>query len=211
MQITEDMLKGGGGEAERLNETDKLRFAGHFQERFRHYGLVDWPHDEFFQLAEWCAEYYGHIENGTVPPLGLALFGNVGTGKSTAVRIVSKMFRLDYYDVGELAMRFGTFGNDWLYQLLNETANNAIVLDDPGAEPDVNYYGAKFPMSAILSKRYNCWQMHGTLTVLTGNLKHEQRVKIFGERLADRIQEMFEIVKCSWGSFRTAKIKENDK
>lgn len=202
MHITEDMLRGGGSSTEQLNETDKWRLLVHFQERLRYYGLVDWPVDELKLLAEWCAQYYGHIEKGTVSPRGLALFGNVGTGKSTAVRIISKIFRLDYYDVGELAMRFGTFGNDWLYQWLNETANSVIVLDDPGAEPDVNYYGAKFPMSAILSKRYNCWQMHGTLTVLTGNLKHSQRVEAFGERPADRIQEMFEIIKCVWGSFR---------
>ncbi len=76
-----------------------VRFQKFYAERLRKYGLNDWPDEQVSQLADWCARLYGHRKAGWACPPGLAMWGSLGTGKSTAAKIVSALFSLSYYEM----------------------------------------------------------------------------------------------------------------
>lgn len=176
----------------------------------RRYGYSDCPaslavarHAAHVRLAEKSDAHDPGCDFGWGPPKrGLALFGTVGTGKTTAMRILAAAFRWPITSLADMSLRYAAEGNDWLDARLDEWRGQCVVLDDLGSEGDDRHFGSALPVVAILSQRYEAWSLSGVRTYLTSNLSREERVALYGARIEDRAVEMCEAVKCCWGSFR---------
>lgn len=138
------------------------------------------------------------------PPQGLILMGSVGTGKTTALRILAAAFDWHITSWGEIARRFGAGGIQWLDQWLDTWDQQHVVLDDLGSEGATSHYGSPVPVSEIIDHRYNRWDLFGWRTYFSTNLVRDELLARYGERTVDRIAQMCQTVTCCWQSFRRA-------
>lgn len=125
----------------------------------------------------------------------MLLCGGVGCGKSTimnAIYMVVKRYvkRTGGYPEDVKAIRAqnitDVFKDDitkWHYFYAKW-----LFIDDLGCDsPIVNNYGTKFtPMGDLICERYE----NQLPTVITTNLSSDDIVQIYGERIADRLNEM---------------------
>ena len=75
-----------------------------------------------------------------------------------------------------------------------------LFIDDLGIEPlIVKSYGNEFaPIEQIIYYRYE----RQLMTVITSNLLEEQILKTYGQRISDRLEEMFDKIYFGHDSFR---------
>lgn len=165
------------------------------------YDIDDANRDTVNDLWAWCMMAPDSRYN---PDKGLWIYGNIGTGKSTLLRIIKRFcqecrphagngfpysFRIT--QAKELTRLFNAGG----YAALNEfeeTPHQAF--DDVGLEnPSTSNYGMLENVVAhVLLKRYdNRW---GDFTHVTTNLSLDQIKSIYGARVFDRCREMFNFV-----------------
>lgn len=154
------------------------------------------------QLCTWAA-HLGLSTGGKYikPSHGLALFGGVGTGKTTAMRCLSAMMGFPCISVASLDVIYARSGDVGIIDTMDAYRSATIAIDDIGTER-ARHFGAEFPMGDILARRYDLWQRSGVLTVLTGNLTAEERLARYGTRIVDRLAQMCVVVPCVWPSFR---------
>lgn len=70
----------------------------------------------------------------------------------------------------------------------------AIGLDEVGREPKVKYYGTEMDViQYILQMRYD--NRRNCMTFVTTNLCPDEICLVYGEYIADRVNEMFNVVK----------------
>jgi DNA replication protein DnaC len=85
--------------------------------------------------------------------------------------------------------------------------DDLLILDDLGAEKPRTEASRAF-MESILEDRYE-WirKGFGGSTIITTNLTSEKLAEFYGDRVLDRLQEMFTIMKFRPYSFRSLKRK----
>lgn len=135
---------------------------------------------------------------------GVFLFGGVGTGKSTLMhffrfnaaqsyRVVSaRKIENEYSEQGEeilmhysedkaIASNTDPYGHQKL----------ALCIDDMGTELEGKHYGkSRNVIGEILQNRYDA----GLITHITSNASAEDIRNIYGQRVADRLREMVNII-----------------
>lgn len=155
--------------------------------------------------------------NGSLDPdKGIWFYGNIGTGKSTLLRVMKEYCRLCHKRVehpvsGELrsytyritsikdiCIQVGAGGPGKLETFIN---NYYQAFDDVGQEGDVTYYGSKLNIfEEIILGRYN--RRSNDFTHVTTNLDIPEMHLRYGSAAYDRIKEMFNFVKIEGCSFR---------
>lgn len=140
---------------------------------------------------------------------GILLTGSVGTGKTfllntmqaltVAARIEARHFRMARcVDVAELirSQNADTKTATKAAAQLERMAHGAWCFDDLGHEPlSVKVWGdERHVMEPILSRRYNAFVAGDCITHATTNLSKEKLREFYGDRLADRFTEMFNII-----------------
>lgn len=156
------------------------------------------------QIADWTARMLLTTRANTIRPTrGLALWGYVGTGKSTAMRCISDFLGFGVWSMTKLSETFARSGDAGIWSLISDYTQSEIAIDDLGAETANKRFGATIPIADLVCARYESWQRFGTLTHFTGNLTEKERETLYGTRVSDRINEMTVAVKCTWDSFRT--------
>ena len=152
------------------------------------------------QVARWCV---------STSRFGLMLCGIPGNGKTTVMNAVCQLFRLF-----ELKNRYG---EDAYMRVISavEVANLAktkykqykdiclapmLAIDDFGEEPaEVLEYGNILsPITDLLALRYN----EQLLTILTTNTAGAKVRERYGDRIADRFNEMMHVVIFTNPSYR---------
>ena len=143
---------------------------------------------------------------------GLLLYGNCGTGKS---KLMQALFHLlaYYYNRAEIAKRIykasviakgeheGSV--EKIYRCLSDEKFDTwryLGIDDLGTEPViVKKWGTETsPIIDILCERYDAMKV----TVLSTNLNMENIREAYGERIFDRICEMYDRISFNFQSFR---------
>ena len=150
---------------------------------------------------------------GTSGKFGMILCGGVGNGKSTMMKAIQSLLNF---------MRIPTNYNHNVYGLrikeaksINEMALHnyntfldvskcsLLGIDDLGTEPLIvmDYGNEKTPIVDLLSMRYE----NRLFTIVTTNLTPRQIRERYGERIADRFNEMMEVVIFKNPSYRRAR------
>ena len=144
---------------------------------------------------------------------GIVLAGGCGNGKTTIIKALQnlintlripnpyndKEYSMRIIDTKSMAATCKSNYEDWkrlMYQDL-------LAIDDLGTEPrDVMDYGNIInPTADILTRRYE----NQLFTIISTNLTPPQISQVYGERIADRMREMMEIIPFHNSSYRTLK------
>lgn len=171
--------------------------------RRRTFSMTDALSDQIGRMATWLM--------GESPKFAAVLCGGCGSGKTTLVKAVQnllgylnipvpdghgKVWGLRLCDAKETAYLAWTDYPAFL-TLMQVTM---LAVDDVGIEPlEVMEYGnVVSPMVELLTKRYD-----GQLfTLLTTNLTPEGIRKRYGDRIADRLNEMAVVIPFKNPSYR---------
>lgn len=141
---------------------------------------------------------------------GLLLAGTCGNGKTTTMRAVQSVVMLlnnTYYNrrgegIGNrlLEAKEITGLSDKDGQLTAYKTVPLLFLDDLGREPtEVMRYGnVTSPITELLEYRYN----QRLTTIVTTNLEPSEIREKYGDRIADRFNEMFVVVRYTGNSYR---------
>ena len=141
---------------------------------------------------------------------GLLLAGTCGNGKTTTMRAVQSVVMLlnnTYYnrrgegignrllEAKDIAQLSGKPEQLTAYQTIP-----LLFLDDLGREPtEVMRYGnVTSPITELLEYRYN----QRLTTLVTTNLEPSEVRQKYGDRIADRFNEMFAVVSYTGASYR---------
>ena len=157
------------------------------------------------QLASWIVGDY----------TSCLICGGVGLGKTAILKALIRIFdnyrdpinipplrcrALVYADASELCHRY-VANDDVRYEMHNF---KLLVIDDVGCEEDYyQWFGNKIvPVKEIILARYAL----RLPTILATNLMPQQFAERYGNRVADRVNELYEIIVCSdHESFRRIK------
>ena len=147
---------------------------------------------------------------GDSQKFGLLLAGTCGNGKTTTMRAVQSVVMLlnsTYYN--RCGQRIGnrlleakeiTQLSDKDGQLTAYKTVPVLFLDDLGREPTevLKYGNVTSPITELLEYRYN----QRLTTIVTTNLEPSEIREKYGDRIADRFNEMFALVKYTGASYR---------
>lgn len=141
---------------------------------------------------------------------GLLLAGTCGNGKTTTLRAVQSVIKLlnnTYYNrsgqrIGNrlLEAKEITQLSDKDGQLTVYKTVPVLFLDDLGREPTevLKYGNVSSPITELLEYRYN----QRLTTIVTTNLEPSEIREKYGDRIADRFNEMFALVSYTGVSYR---------
>lgn len=141
---------------------------------------------------------------------GLLLAGTCGNGKTTTLRAVQSVVKLlnnTYYNrsgqrIGNrlLEAKEITGLSDKDGQLTVYKTVPVLFLDDLGREPTevLKYGNVTSPITELLEYRYN----QRLTTLVTTNLEPSEVRQKYGDRIADRFNEMFALVSYTGVSYR---------
>ena len=128
---------------------------------------------------------------------GLILMGSMGNGKSTMLRVINHLFKGtstfgDAQDIFEHFKRSQGSMRYWDEPLL--------LIDDMGIEPvRCLVYGEEYyPISRLLLHRYD----KQLTTIVATNLGIDEIQARYGDRIVDRMKEMFNVIKYENESYR---------
>ena len=148
---------------------------------------------------------------------GICLMGNIGVGKTTLMRMFAKNKRqcFDVVSCRTVAADFAENGHD-AFKIYSENKKNysndyrnflqpinGYCFDDLGTEEVKKNYGNQVNvMEEIVLNRYDNSHTGWHLTHITTNLTADQIGEIYGNRVRDRMREMFNIIELTGESLR---------
>ena len=163
--------------------------------------------DDYMTYIQQAAQFF------TAPgsKFGLALMGTPGNGKTTMARAIKAVIdsiadiaatngrggsKAEMLTAKQLVRCYRSHPDKW-EQLCNR---HFLIIDDFGEEPvDVMHYGnVTSPVIDLLSWRYDMQR----LTIITTNLPNNDIRKLYGDRIADRFNEMMQVIIFTNKSFR---------
>ena len=156
---------------------------------------------------------YVNDEPGELDPSkGILIWGNVGTGKSTIIRILGEILRLkgQGYMTVNCSHLVTQFAAEGLEVLNSSTYNQSDIgsrpvnraFDELGREPiPAKHYGNELNViQYVFQCRYELRER--VRTFATTNIRPEGLEKLYGTYIYDRIGEMFNIIEMSGPSRR---------
>ena len=146
--------------------------------------------DNINKVAEWLLE---------CPQRGLLLCGSLGNGKSTMLRAIHRLISGNSYLI-TAKMAYDRFKDS---ERLTFTHNCVLLLDDLGAEPErcLVYGEEHHPLTDLLLQRYD----QNATTIIATNLTVDALRQRYGDRLFDRLSEMYVAILYNAPSYRTQK------
>lgn len=162
---------------------------------------------DYMTYIEQVAQFF--TEPGT--KFGLTLMGLPGNGKSTMARAIAAVIdsiadlaiinersgsKAVMVTAKQLVRYYRTHPDQWE----NLCFKPFLIIDDFGEEPVevVDYGNVINPVIDLLSRRYDMQK----LTILTTNATNLQIRKTYGDRIADRFNEMMKVVVFTNPSYR---------
>lgn len=128
---------------------------------------------------------------------GLLLCGTLGNGKTTMLRAVKYLFGTRAVYVESQAV-YEYFKQN--RSIPSISPRDILLIDDMGVEPAAsNDFGdVRYPLTELLLSRYKS----NSTTVIATNLTFDEIGEVYGERIQDRMREMFSLIKYVEPSYR---------
>lgn len=146
---------------------------------------------------------------------GLLLYGNVGVGKTTMMKIFSRNHVQCYSTVScnRIVEKYNEEGDIGEYYAGRKVAANETpylheyhghCFDDLGTESiPGNFFGKqKNVMADVLQARYSNPNIPFNMTHITTNLSKDELKNIYGSRVYDRMREMFNLIEFTGSESR---------
>ena len=131
---------------------------------------------------------------------GLLYFGNPGTGKTFAAKVIAAFRDLHFYTCEDLEAKYEK-SPDAFWEIIKERKD--IVIDDLGTEKTRSDYGAKFElMGKALSERHKLFEQYGVKTIITANMSGDDIKERYTERIYSRFFQMCECVNATGKDLR---------
>lgn len=172
---------------------------------YRHRTFVsdDYTTQHIQSAARWLTE--------PCPKLGMLLCGQCGNGKSTLVRAIRSLIQLLYHSSSYDDQRYlrivdakevVAIAKADYRQFTDLCKLDMLTIDDLGIEPSevLDYGNVLNPAIDLLTRRYN----DQLFTVVTTNLTPQQIREHYGDRIADRFNEMMARIVFNNPSYRTS-------
>jgi len=165
---------------------------------------------QLYEMAHWFTSPSSHF--------GIMLCGGCGNGKSTMLKAFQQLLNSLYIHKPD---NDGTYGiqivdSKYIAHLCknNYEAYHKLIsvymhgIDDLGTEPsEVMDYGNVYtPVIDLLIKRYE----EQLFTIITANITPQQIREHYGDRIADRLNEMVKKIVFNNGTYRTNKLATYD-
>ena len=164
---------------------------------------------QLHEMAHWLTSPSSHF--------GMMLCGGCGNGKSTMLKAIQQLLNSLHIPKPD---NDGTYGiqivdakyiahlcknNHEAYRKLISV--DMLGIDDLGTEPsEVMDYGNVYtPVIDLLTKRYE----EQLFTIITTNLTPQQIREHYGDRIADRLNEMVKKIVFNNGTYRTDKLSNH--
>lgn len=154
-------------------------------------------------LSLYFAKDERFLKSGGSLKKGLSIYGNVGCGKTSMIRIFRLLGSIPFPVVSCDAIVREYKEKDGGSKVIDKYINyNAICLDDLGTESTAKHMGNESNViSEIIIARYNKELASKQFkTHITTNLTGEDIESYYGTRFADRCVEMFNIIQFSQDS-----------
>lgn len=156
------------------------------------------------QLVADLFDYFNSIEGRYDLHRGLWLYGDIGTGKSSLMRVFAEYLRLGFNGF-KIHICDGVSNNYSREGNLDEYTHNQygyigepvwMCFDELGREAiPANHFGTKLNvMQHILHIRYSLWQSQRLKTFVTTNCDPLQIETLYGDFIRDRVREMFNVI-----------------
>lgn len=175
------------------------------ENRQRNFKLDNNTQTNLLKLAEYIT--------AEAPRFGIMLSGTCGNGKSTLMRAFQRALnyladrhhfsfmdeyftpRMTIYDAWDLAQ----LARD-VKEFTSAKQKPMIGIDDLGTEPAeiLEYGNPVYPIVRLIESRYNTQ----SFTFITTNLTPSEIRKKYGDRIADRFNEMLHVIVFQDGSYR---------
>lgn len=139
------------------------------------------------QVTQWLLEY---------PQRGLLLYGSLGNGKSTMLRAIHRLISGKSYFI-TARMAYDRFKES---ERLTFPRDSVLLIDDLGAEPErcLVYGEEHHPLTDLLLQRYD----QNATTIIATNLTVDALRQRYGDRVHDRLIEMFIAIRYDAPSYR---------
>lgn len=151
---------------------------------------------------------YGIIKNDASLEKGLLIYGDYGVGKTELFKIIRKIGRdlckFNYYDFWFPEISAGSFIEEYMASTnqlesnfrLEKFYGGKLYIDDLGFEKKA--FNRDEVLGDVLFER----NRHGATSYVTTNLTPAALSERYGERIGDRLPEMFNIISWRGESFR---------
>ena len=132
---------------------------------------------------------------------GLYIYGGVGTGKTTAVRLAMELNILpgrlaSCIDMRKEASKGGQ-------EALDKYERGTWCFDDLGQEGECNHYGTKiYPVQDVAFTRYNLFAKSGKFTHFTSNIHPGELTELYDVRFVDRLKQQCNFIEHHSKSWR---------
>ena len=131
------------------------------------------------------------------PKRGLLLCGTLGNGKTSMLRALKYMFG-SHAVYMEAQAAYDHFRQNQSIPFVSP--KDILLIDDLGVEPSsYNDFGnIRYPLAELLMSRYKT----NSTTIIATNCTFEQIGETYGDRLQDRMREMYVMIKYLEPSYR---------
>lgn len=179
----------------------------------KRYNNINWELDRFNDpiVAQLCMYFTGDERCKLDPDKGLLIFGNVGCGKTTLMRLFNENQKSSFRIVpckviADKVLKAKNDADDVIREYSRLYSNSAhglefkngdslgICFDDLGTEDEVKNFGnTRNVMADLILRCYDNYQMKGRIHITT-NLTRDKIKELYGDRVASRMQEMFNAI-----------------
>lgn len=154
------------------------------------------------KAAIWnlCLYFAGHPDFGMNLDKGLLIMGNVGSGKTTMMRIFSSVVPFTFLYVDNICDNVRREGQEQLDKIKGRPFEE-LCFDDFGSEAKIKHYGSNYDvMYDVVIRRCQDYVHHKTKTHFTTNMTMEEIKTFYDSRVESRLYEMCNIIIIGGGT-----------